>query len=387
MKAEILDSTASPPSREMNYKVPVPSSSPPTRHWRSIALSLGVLVLMASFVIVGINLHSHASPSSTPSTASAAPTDNKRWYSLGTVDIKGGVTPLYPLQLGRVKSIEVNENEFVKAGAALFRLDDTVQRLTVREAEKDLEGAQKELAIAEIGVEEADKQIEAQKTAIAVAQKNVELARILRDKQKGYEEKGIAGDKESLKAAEVAVKKAELGVKVEQDKLAAIEAAIEAAKRKAEGYVAAAKVKVEGKQLQLDKARHAVDECVIHAPEDGMPLQILVTVGEALGANPHQPAIWFAADRPLLVRAEVEQEFAGLVKQDQQVIIEDNVTEKEIARGKVARIARWYAPRRTINAQVLRTGNDDRTVECIIHIDSPSPTLRIGQRVRVHPPD
>lgn len=383
MKAEILDSTSSPPSREVSYKVPVPSSSPPGRHWRSIALSLGVLVLLASFVIVGINLHSHASPSSTPSSTAAAPTDNKRWYSLGIVDIKGGVTPLYPLQMGRVKSIEAKENEFIKAGAPLFHLDDKIQRLNVREAEKDLEGARKQLAIAEAGVEEAEKQMEAQKKAIAVAQNNVELAGILRDKQKRYEEEKIAGDKESLKAAEIAVKNAELRVRAEQDKLAAIEPV----KRKAEGYVAAAKVKVEGKQLQLDKARHAVDECVVHAPDDGMPLQVLVTVGETLGANPHQPAIWFAADRPLLIRAEVEQEFVDHVKQDQQVIIEDNVTEKEIARGKVARIARWYAPRRTFNAQVLRTGNDDRTVECIIHIDSPSQTLRIGQRVRVHPPD
>src|SRR5581483_3555112 len=173
MKAELLNSTSSPPSGEVNYKVPIPSSSPPPeRHWlRSIALSLGVLVLVASFIIAAISLNSHASPSAKPSTAASAPTDTKRWYSLGYVDIEGGITPLYPVQMGRVQSIEARENEFVKAGAPLFHLDDTVQRLKVREAQSDLEGAQKQLAIATAGVEEANKQIKAQKTAIALARK------------------------------------------------------------------------------------------------------------------------------------------------------------------------------------------------------------------------
>jgi multidrug resistance efflux pump len=385
MKAEILDSTSSPPAGEVNYKMPVVSPSRPVRHWRmSIVLSLGVLVLLASIVIAVISLHSHASPSSTPSnTAASAPTDGKRWYSEGFADIEGGVTPLYPLQMGRIISIAAKENEFVKAGAALFHMDDKVQRLKVRQAQSDLDGARKQLAIAEAGVEEADKQIQAQKTAIAVARISVELACIFRDKSKRFEQEGIEGNKESLQAAEKGVEKAERGLQAEQDKLAYLEAV----KRRAEGYVAAAKVAVEGKQAQLDEARNAVEECVVHAPVDGTPLRILVTVGETLGANPRQPAIQFAADRPLLVRAEVGQEFVDKVKQDQQVIIQDYVTEKEIARGKVARIARWFASRRTINTDLLPTNGDNRTAECIIHVDSPSRSLRIGQRVRVEFPD
>lgn len=383
MKAEILDSTSSPPVGELNYKVPVRSPSPPGRHWRSIALSLGVLVLLASFATVAINLRSHASPSSTASTA-AASSDHQRWYSLGFVDIEGGVTSLYPLQMGRVKSIEAKENEFVKAGAELFRLDDTVQRLKVRQAQCDLEGARKQLAIAEAGVDEADKQIEAQKKAIAAAQIKVDMARILRDKQKRFEKQGIGGDKETVQVAEKAVEQAELGVQGEHAKLAVMGAV----KRKAKGFVAAAKVHVEGKEAQLDEARQAVNECVLRAPVDGTVLQINVTVGETLGANPHRAAVQFAAAHPpLIVRADVEQELIGEVKQDQQVIIEDSVTEKQIASGKVVRIARWYAPRRSINTEVLPMSNDTRTVECVILIDSPSPSIRIGQRVRVHSPD
>jgi multidrug resistance efflux pump len=380
MKAEILEPISSPPNGEVNYQVPVPSSYPPARSWlRSIFLSLGVLVLLASFAIVATTLHSQASPTSASPGSAAAPNDDKFWYSLGFVDISGGVTPIYPLQIGRVKSIEAKENEIIKAGAPLFHVEDTVQHLKVRQAHSDLEGAKQQLAIAEAGVFEADKEIEAQKKAVEVAQGKVDMAGILRDKQKRFERQGIEGDKETVQVAEISVKQAERGVAVEEAKLALIEAK----KHQAEGYVLAAKESVKAKEAQLDEARNAVNECVVRAPEDGTPLRININKGETLGANPRQPAIQFAAAKPMLVRAEVEQEFVGRVHQNQNVSVEDHVTEVECARGKVASLAQWYAPRRTLTAEIVPINSDTRTLECIIQITSTSQTLRIGQRVRV----
>jgi multidrug resistance efflux pump len=382
MKAETLGSS-SPPSAEVNYRAAVSSHIPPGRRWRcSLALSLGVLVLLASFVVAAISLHSHASPSSASPTSAVAPTDDKRWYSLGYVDNEGGVTPLYPLQPGRVKSIDVKENELVKAGTPLFHLDDTVPLLKVRQAQSDLEGARKQLAIAEAGVDEANKQIAAQKIAIDAARKKVEQARLLRDKQKKFARDGIA-DKEMTQAAEITLEQAELAVQGEEAKLAIAEAA----KRKAEGYVAAAKDLIAAKQAQLDEARHAVSECVVRAPVEGTPLRILVTVGETLGPNPRQPAVQFAPAGPLLVRAEVEQEFVSRVRPNQSVIVEDNVTGQECARGTVASLALWYAPRRTFHPEIVPLNSDNSTLECVVHIDTISRPIRIGQRVRVQFPD
>jgi multidrug resistance efflux pump len=387
MNAEILDSASSPPAGEVNYRTPMPSSSPPVRRWRmSIAFSLGVLVLLASFGIVAISLHSRADHPSVPSISTSASADETRWYSLGYVDIEGGVTPLYPLQVGRVKSIEARENKRVKAGEPLLYLENTVPLLKVRQAEHDLEGARKQQAVAQAGVEEANRQIEAQKIAILAARKKVDMARILLDKQKRFERQGIEGDKETVQAAQIAVEQAETAVRGEEAKLAVMKAA----KRKAEELAAAAEALVEGKQAQLEEARRAVDECIVCAPVDGRPLRILVTVGETLGANPRQPAIQFAADRPLLVRAEVEQEFAGRVRLDQKVIVEDNITGEKLADGKVARLALWYAPRRTFSAEIVPLNGDNRTLECIINLDDPSSAksakVRIGQRVRVRFP-
>jgi membrane fusion protein (multidrug efflux system) len=333
---------------------------------------------LASLVVAAIELGSQSRHSSSPSTAPSTPTDDQRWNSLGYVDIDGGITPLYPIQPGRVMSIEARENERVKAGQPLFHLEDTIPANKVHQAEAALKAAQGQLAFAEKRVVEADKQIAAQEVAIEAANRKVNLAQIALNKQKRFNRQEI-GVEEELQNAEVTVQLAKDGVKAEQRKLDAAKAA----KRVAETLVVVARDGIEGKQAQLDEARNAVKECVVRAPVDGTPLRILVNVGEVLGNNPRQPAIQFAANRPLLVRAEVGQEFVGHVREDQSVVIEDHVIGQECARGRVRSLASWYAPRRTATPEMFPMNNDAPTVECIIQIESNTQVIRIGQRVRV----
>ncbi len=359
-----------------------PSSS---RHWPiSIPVSLGVVLLLASLVIAAVSLRSHTGAHSPPPTALASPpADGTSWMALGNVDIEGGITPLYPLQQGRVISIEAVEGEPVKKGAPLFHLEDTVQTLKVRQATADRNAAQERLTLAQAKVNQLDQEIAAQQEAVEAAKIEVQRASLLRDKRKRFESQGLEGDAEIVKDAELLVRKAERGVQAEQRKLDAFKAGRE----QAAGAVKLARQDIKAKEAQLEEAQNAVKECVVRAPCDGTPLRILVGVGQALGANPRQPAVEFAADRPLLVRAEVEQEFVGRIHKDQSVIIQDHVTGQECARGRVVSIARWYAHRRSASPEMLMMGNDVRTLECIIKIESTSQEVRIGQRVRVQFPD
>jgi multidrug resistance efflux pump len=357
-----------------------PSSS---RHWPiSIPVSLGVVLLLASLVIAAVSLRSHTADHSPPPSALAStPADGNSWMALGNVDIEGGVTRLYPLQQGRVKSIEAVENEPVKAGQPLFHLDDIVQALKLREAEIGIRDAKEQLAIAEAKAEQLEQKIAAQREAVVAARGEVERAQLLLDKQKGF--KGNLADPMAIKNAELLVKKAKAGAHGEEKNFAALEAG----KPEAEAGIRRAKLDIEYKELRRQEAQKAVDECVLRAPCDGMPLRISVSTGETLGANPRQPAVEFAADRPLLVRAEIEQEFVGRVHKNQLVIIQDHVTGQECARGRVVSLARWYAHRRSASAEMLAMGNDVRTLECIIQIEATSQEVRIGQRVRVQFPD
>jgi multidrug resistance efflux pump len=380
MNAEVVVSPASESLPEVNFMEPIRPSATPARHWRfPLAVSVGVLLLLASLVIAGLSLRSHAEHPPTVSPTLAPSPEGEAWYSLGKVDIKGGITSLYPLQPGRVERIVAHENVPLKAGEPIFYLEDTVPALKVRQAQKDLEGARQELAVAKAELDKANKGIAAHQIAIKVAENELKKARLRRSKDKDYQREGIGGNKETVEAAEITVAEAELGVQGERAKLDLAESD----KRKAEAYVAAAQIKIEAKELQLDEAKNAVKECVVRAPLDGTPLRILVTPGQTLGTNPHQPAVQFKADLPLLVRAEVEQEFVEKVHENQNVVIMDHVTGKECGRGKVVSIAQWYAPNRTNNPDALQMNNDVRNLECIVHIESKTREVRIGQRVRV----
>jgi multidrug resistance efflux pump len=113
---------------------------------------------------------------------------------------------------------------------------------------------------------------------------------------------------------------------------------------------------------------------------------VQVSVGETLGASARQPAVLFCPNDPRIVRAEVEQEFAGRVSLGQKADIEDDATGGHKWTGKVERVSDWYSQRRSVLLEPLQF-NDVRTLECIVTIDpdsvEPGHPPRIGQRVRV----
>jgi len=87
---------------------------------------------------------------------------------------------------------------------------------------------------------------------------------------------------------------------------------------------------------------------------------------------------------PLIVRAEVEQEFAGRVAVGQKALVQDDATGGGSWRGQVKSLSGWYSHRRSMLLEPLQF-NDVRTLECIVTLDPDQDLtqLRIGQRVRV----
>src|SRR5262249_16255631 len=120
----------------------------------------------------------------------------------------------------------------------------------------------------------------------------------------------------------------------------------------------------------------------IKAPTAGTVLRVLVNPGEMLGTARREPAVQFCPKGQRLVRAEVEQEFAGSVSLGQAAAVQDDSKAGTTWAGKVSRISDWYTQRRSIIQEPLQI-NDVRTLECLIALDPGQPQLRIGQRVRV----
>jgi multidrug resistance efflux pump len=353
---------------------PAPPSAPKRRF--PLVASVGVVLLASSVVIAVLALHSHAStPGSTAISSGTLPAGTVA-VAVGHIDVEQGVTPLSPLQAGRVLRLDAKEGVAVAADAPLLILDDAMAKLQEEEARTAVEAAKVKLDEAGTLASQHAQRIAAQEQAVAAANEDVEIARIQYEKVKTRFERKTGGSREDVDSAELLVKKARAAVNAEKAKLAGLQLQNPAR------AVALAEKEVAAKEVDLRKAREALKDYILRAPCAGTPLRVLASVGEALGPNSRQPAILFCPAGPRIVRAEVEQEFASRVAPNQTARIQDDATAGGSWTGKVQRVSDWYTQRRSILLEPLQF-NDVRTLECIITLDPNQPPLRIGQRVRV----
>jgi HlyD family secretion protein len=281
---------------------------------------------------------------------------------------------MYPVQQGRVVKVPVRDGADVKAGDLLLQVDDAAAAATLREAQAALQAAHNQLQLAEIQAAQHPLQVASQDSAVRAAKHRQAAARFKASQARRLADTNV-GPEEDAKAADELAKTADEAVKAEELKLQMLQAL------KPDLDAQRAKEDVNIKQALVDKATVAVKEHTLRAPGNGKVLRVLVNEGETLGANPRQPALVFCPEGPLVVRAEVEQEFADRVVLNQKATIQDDTRSGPTWSGKVTRISDWFTHRRSILLEPLQF-NDVRTLECIIEVDGTTP-LRIGQRVRV----
>jgi multidrug resistance efflux pump len=347
-----------------------------------LAALFGGVLLTASLAVAVLALRSHAgSPGGESSGGSSTPPDP---VAVGHVDVEEGVTPLYPLQPGRVIEIPAKEGQAAAANAPLLRLDDTQARLQVKEAGAALEAAKAQEANARTLQAQHDAKVKAQARAVEAAKADEEQANVQAERGEYRLNKGLRGTPEDVQLAKLQVQKARAVREAEESKLAALNAL------QPRFAVDLARQEVAVKEAELLKAQEALKECTVRAPFAGTPLRILAAVGETLGGNPRQPALFFCPDKPRIVRAEFEQEFAAKVKAGEKVYIVDDATGRFGDfhwEGSIQRVGDWYTQRRSVLLEPLQF-NDVRTLECIVGIDNVDKLPldkrpRIGQRVRI----
>jgi multidrug resistance efflux pump len=347
----------------------------------SFLVWVGLALLIASLAGVGWlgdGLHLPASAGSVP-PAATRPTEPmpRRAVSFGFVDVKGGVIPLYPLQQGRVVKVEVQDKQDVTRGTVLFRMDSTLARETVAEAEADVVAAEAQLKQARQLPAQHAKQIEGQEAVIAAKKQEVAVAQLRRDEATRLFEKNLARE-ETVKMAEEALKGLDEALRGEKIKLEGLGTNFPGV------GVTRAEQDLAARRARFARAKFGLDECTLKAPCDGTVLRLMVSEGETLGLNPRQPAVYFCPKKPRIIRAEVEQEFANCVVRDQTVLIQDDIRSGPTWRGKVVQVSDWFTQRRSILLEPLQF-NDVRTLECLIELDPlpEPPRLLIGQRMRV----
>ena len=337
-----------------------------------LACYLGLVTLIASTVGAGWVLsRSRAGHSHTVLSDPAEPA----LVCFGYVDGPAGVTALTPLVAGRVTRVEVQENEPVKAGSVLIRLDDRLAQFRLRQVEASLAAAREQLAQARKLPRQQQIKRAQQRAVIEALQYRVQGARADLARKRRQAEKEILSRTE-VDVAETLVHELEALCQVETCKLSELEL------NDPDAGVRQAQDEVDAKEARLNEARIAVEEYALRAPADGTVLRVLVGPGDVVGAQPKQPAVIFCPGGRRIVRAEAEQEFARSLAIGQSASIRDDSNAEGSWAGHVIRISDWYTQRRSVMPEPLQY-NDARTLECIIELDAGQPALRIGQRVRV----
>ena len=331
---------------------------------------LGAAALAASLSGAGWLLHVQASGGAPPGETATAP----KYVCFGYADVEAGVASLYPLQPGQVERVPVKEGQAVRAGDVLIRLDRRTAECLVRQAKADLAAAraqqdQARQLLAQQPLREAEQQ--AVLDTLAARLRGAEWLLARREELRGVQ----VSDKE-IEAARAQCDEVKAMLRGEERKLDELRL------NDPRQAVARAEAGVDAKQARLDQAQLALEQCDLKAPADGTVLRVLVSPGDVLGPQPKQPAVLFCPEAPRIVRAEVEQEFAGGVAVGQPALLQDDSRAGPTWHGLVYRVSDWYTHRRSILQEPLQL-NDVRTLECLIALDSGQPPPRIGQRVLV----
>jgi len=310
--------------------------------------------------------------------------DGHKVICYGLVDVEGGMRQLYPIlvQPNRVKEVNVKENDAVAPGAVLLEMDDTLARTNLQRAEADLKDAEVLRDQAKKVQKQHDLGIQAQELAITAVQHKLDPAKKVLARAKLSREKGLASAEEVDVAAGM-VKSLEDAEKAENLKLDGL-------KLQDPGEeLTRAEQKVKEKQAVREQADYALKQCKLTAPVEGAIVRLNVSAGDLLGPQARQPAILFCPNTPRIVRAEIEQEFAGrdAIHVGESASIQDNDAPSGARtwHGKVVRISDVYYSRRTIVQDLPFQLNDVRTRECVIELEpNPElPRLSINQRMRV----
>jgi membrane fusion protein, multidrug efflux system len=218
------------------------------------------LMLVAPIVLLGLGAYFFFSSGRYQSTDDA-------YTQAATVSISSNVP-------GRVREIDVRDNEIVKRGATLFRLDDAPFRIAVSDAKARLGSAQ--MQVASLKSTYRQRQVE-----LHAAQDTERFAQQQKDRQTRLLSSGIASQTQFDQAAHA--------LDAAREEVASVQQQIAVALANLDGKPDIAPEQhplVEQAQAALDRAELELSYTVIAAPADGVVAKVeQLQVGDYIAAS------------------------------------------------------------------------------------------------------
>ena len=330
---------------------------------------LATLATLAMVAVAGLTVLMAARDPADKSAESAKGSARERTnlVCIGSVDTEEKMIGIFPdnyPQPSQVTKVLVKEGDEVQKGQRLLDLDRDQCELNVELADIGVTAARTELAKALAMIRAYSKQVE-------VLEKELEAKEAELDAKK----KELADTKRSIDSGrlspvelgvpEAAVKAADLTLKAARIKWEAGKADVPTY---LEDLANAGIKKALQQKRQAEKAR---DQVSCTAKADGKIIRSFVSEGSSFGPTTREPAFWFVKKGPLLVRAEVTQEFAHRVSKGETAAIEDESDSKQQWAGKVTKVGDQFLPKRhgTGGGLDMFPPSDERVLECLVSID------------------
>ena len=270
--------------------------------------------------------------------------------------VRGDITSLAPRVAGYVTAVAVADNQAVKAGDLLFRIDDRDYRAKLAQAEANVEAARARLAnvVEETGLQHAlIRQAEAQRRS---ALSDLALARKARARRSGLVEGGAVSQTQ-FDEADAGQSRAEAGA-------AASRANTDAQRQKlgvldAQGDIAAAAL-AQAEALR-DLARIDLESTEVRAPVDGVIGNRQVRVGRLVA--PGTPLLDIVPVASVFVIANFKETQLKDIRRGQRALIQVDGYSDEAIEGVVDSFAPGSGAAFSLIPSDNATGNFVRVVQ------------------------
>jgi multidrug resistance efflux pump len=274
---------------------PVKPARDPVRVWTFITLT--VIVLLLAWYLVSDRV--------APFTSQAK--------------VHALVVPVAPEVSGTVISVEVGNNQRVKAGQELFQIDPERYRLAVETAQADLETARQSMGASVANVKAAEAALVSADANRVRAEKDA--MRMLRIKQ---EDPGAISQRR--------IDSAEATLAAARGQVDAARANLEKARQDL-GQTGEQNSRILQAQSALSQANLNLERTVVRAPQDGLVTDVRVNKGNY--ANASAPQMTFVAVDNVWIQADFTENNLGNIRPGNEVRIVFDVLPGEVFTGTV----------------------------------------------------
>lgn len=250
----------------------------------------------------------------------------------GAVDVEGGLIRIRAERDGMIKQVNAEDGDIVKSGQVLALMDERQAQIAVSIAQAELDQSNTQIRVLQAKL--PDTQQRAQRL-LAAANEGAATGQAADD----------AKGKATLLTAEIT---------------AANAISVVAVKR-------------------LENAHYEVGLRTLRAPSAGRIVRRNVHVGDNVLAQSATDLFQLLPNRPLIVRADLNEAFVDKIHPDMQAEIVPDSDESKTYSARVRRIGAVFGPSKYSDDPEVRP--DERDVECILQLQNRN--LRVGQRVLV----